>query len=162
MKRLSVALIIVILANSSLACTGERLQEARAGVENAVAQLPTTDSFETIAVTRTERSATAYGRTCYYGIAIIMIGTMLPQREALETYVQQLESLGWQLRGRQHEASRVLLRDRHELATVSYSPFEVEAGWELQGNSSGLQDRIGHTTILVLWLQYMLPARDDC
>src|SRR5574341_414748 len=108
MKRLAWFFVIPLLLFLMVACVQQinhllKQQEARAGLEELIAELPQIDGFDTIRIVNFDSSFTAYGKTCYYAIDYLVIGSTLSEREALDVYTERLKSSGWKSEDRQYE-----------------------------------------------------------
>mgnify|MGYP000911334825 CR=1 FL=1 len=157
MKRFLPLLTILWLSTILVGCAPIRLRQAREELDAAVAQLPEPQGFEIVTVIAGEYDRTWYQQRCFYGQALIAIGTDLPSDEALEAYRQALEDQNWVVR-RETEDVISLLRGEHEKITV------------YRGGSAGIiasderykdaKDR--YDTFLFLVQDYLLPDRVTC
>jgi hypothetical protein len=159
------ALIAVVVCSSvSLALLGSHFQKeraARAGLERSTAQLPHPSKFVTIKEFEVEMWPvfdTEIGEPCYFGRGYSVFGTSLPETEALDVYVAQLQEFGWLTDGKQYENERALIRGKNELLVVHTDSPSVD-----------IQDAVVYTklretfrTVVFVRVTYMLPRREGC
>jgi hypothetical protein len=168
MRKLKLALVIVV----SLLCVlgvialgipflrdQLKLRRAQVGFNEAMAKLPDMNEFETVTIISGTSSMTAYGETCYYSGAYIVLGTSLPEEKALKTYVDALQSQGWKLKeGPQYDWEKCLIRGEHEEACISIGG----AGWAIESNEEYQEAKDKYPTFIFVSLRFILPQREGC
>lgn len=133
------------------------MREARTGLNSLVGQLPDLAGFETTKVEYFDLADSAHGKTCYYARAFVIIGSSLPMEDALDTYVEKIQSLGWAFDGRQYTTARTLVRGKHDLLVVESG----KVGSVLNAEEfTILHNR--YRSIILIRLEYILPQRDGC
>jgi len=157
MKWLRVVLAIAALFITS-SCVSLKMEEARAGVEASVAQLPVLSEFDTVKVVYQTFCYSAYGLTCYYGRAYIIMGSSLPEDEALDMYAGALMLSGWMPSGIQYDTARELERGEHELVVIRSGQPSVD----IAGAVDYLQLRSAYESVIFVELDFMLPNRESC
>jgi hypothetical protein len=149
---------ITILLCLVLSCAGTELRKARSGAEASVAQLPDLPGFDRIKTVFREYPSTVYGSGCYYGAAYVIIGSALPERDAITLYARKIRSLGWIDEGKQYDAERSLIRGAHERIVVRYGEPDVE----IKDAVDYAQLRANYVSVIFVRLVFMLPGRDGC
>jgi hypothetical protein len=109
---------VAITLCSTASCARTQRREARAGLDAAVTQLSKPAGFDTIKVVYREFRSDEYERKCFYARAYVISGSSLPEVEALDVYVEELEALGWVPREKRYNTTGVLRRGTHERVTV--------------------------------------------
>ena len=158
MKHISRFFCIAILLCSTVSCARSQRREARAGLDAAVTQLPKPAGFDTIKVVYREFRSTEYERKCFYARAYVIIGSSLPEVEALDVYVEKLEALGWVPREKQYKTTRVLRRGTHERIVIELG----QPGVDIKDAVDYAQLRNTYPTIIFVRVDFMLPSRDEC
>jgi hypothetical protein len=156
--RLSAFLSIAVFLCLMVSCAVGEQRKARAGLDASVAQLPELREFDTVEVVHREFSHSGPRTTCYYARAYAIIGTSLPAEQALDVYVEELQSLGWEFDGRQYKTERGLKRGVYELVVVRSG----EPGVDVKDAVDYAQLRAVYPTIIFVRLDFMLPSRDKC
>ena len=156
-------LLIICIAFLSVSCVllgqpDDTLEEATVGLELAVDQLPQLEGFETIKVIQEAFSHTEYGMTCYYARASIAVGASLPAPEALDQYVEALQSQGWVLTGTQYQQTKSLVLGSNSLIEIYFG----EPGIELKDEIDLDELNRTYQSTLFIRLDYMMPNMDDC
>ncbi len=155
MKRLIGLAALVILLYFLTSCEHKRKQrEVRAGLDNSVGQLPDSASFETITISYGQSSM----KTCHYAEAVVMLGTALAEEEALDTYVDELRSLGWALKRIDYKDVRVLIRDTQERIVIR----SYHTTWLDEKDENYIKARDVYPTIIWVRLVFYVPQRDGC
>ena len=134
------------------------LEEAKVDLELAIDQLPKLEGFETIKINQEAFSHTEYGLTCYYARASIAIGSSLPASDALEQYVEALQSQGWTPIGKQYQQTKTLVLGSNSLIEV----YLGEPGIELKDDIDLEKLKQSYQGILFMRLDYMLPNSTEC
>jgi hypothetical protein len=159
MKRFPIFLPVLLLCvTSSCTPSQQRLQQARSGLDTAIAQLPSSAEFTVVAIIPEEFSSTDYGKTCYYAQANIAVGTALPGTDALATYVNELTLQGWVVERDNLDRSRVLVRGEHERIAVSLDG----PGWIIERDEDYQHARDTFPIFLYISVTYILPSRENC
>jgi hypothetical protein len=127
-------------------------------LDAAVAQLPQLAGFDTIKVVYREFRSTEYERKCFYARAYVIIGSSLPEVEALDVYAEQLQLLGWKLEGRQYNTERGMMRGLHEYIGVRSGEPDVD----IKDAADYFQLRATYPSIIFVMLDFILPNRDEC
>jgi hypothetical protein len=153
-------------------CNYPQLQDARQGVDQAVAELPHVPQVEH-AKTLELQWAAGYDdffawvkeveNPCYYARVYHVFGTQLSIAEVIELYTPQLQELEWQIddqppQERENPISRVFIRGMHERLVISAMP----EGYAIVPKEEYEQIKQRHATVFSLSLDYILPARDQC
>ena len=141
-----------------LSCAPLELRKARAGVDESVAQLPVLKGFDVIETVHLDDSMSVDGETCYYATAYVIIGSSLPEMEALGVYSETLLSTGYYPRQRQYPTSRVFLRGSNEYVVVRVG----EPGIDFEDAVDWAQLKATYPTIVFVKLVFILPRRDGC
>lgn len=152
-------LFLLALTNCTLLEKRAQQRKARQGLESLVAQdLPNLDQFELVKTVSLDFSMTAYGMTCYYARDYLIMGTSLPESEALEHYVEGLLPLSWTKEGEQYLTSKILIHGQNARIVVSHGEpgVDVDDAVDFERLSDIYQ------SILFVRVDYMLPARDGC
>ena len=148
----------VVLLCSILSCTSLELRRARTGVDAAVAQLPVLKGFDVIKIENLEDSMSAGGETCYYARAIVVVGSHLPEIEAINVYSEALQSTGHNPRDGRYPKSRMFYRGSNERVLVAvsepYVGFKNRVDWA--------EWKATYPTIIFVSVVYILPQRDGC
>lgn len=158
MIRLSRFLSIVVFLCLITSCAVAEQRRARAGLDASVAQLPELREFDTVEVVYRESSLSGPMTTCYYATAHVIIGTSLPAEKALDVYVEELQSLGWEFDGKQYNTARALRRGVYELVVVRSG----EPGIDVEDAVDYAQLRNIYPAIIFVTLDFMLPSRNKC
>jgi len=98
------------------------------------------------------------GPICYYARAFVIVGTLLPETQALDTYTEKTQSLGWTPEGRQYEISRILIRGVNDRIVIGSG----EPGVDIKDALDYDKLRETYRSIIFVRLDYMLPSRDEC
>jgi hypothetical protein len=133
-------------------------QKARSGLENLITQLPQSEEFNVIETIRQDFSFTVEEKTCYYARANLIIGTSMPETEALDIYEQSLKTLNWVPRGQQYKTSRILYYGNNDKLVVTSG----EPGVEVKHAVNYEQLRKTYKGIIFVSIDYMLPNREEC
>jgi hypothetical protein len=149
---------IVVLLCLVLSCAGTELRKARSGAEASVAQLPDLAGFDRIKTVFREYPFTAYGDTCYYGTAHVIIGSSHSEADALDVYSRRLAVHGWVPEGKQYDDTRTLIRGAHERIVVRFG----EPGVEIKDAVDYAQLRANYVSVVFVRLVFILPRRDGC
>jgi hypothetical protein len=142
----------------AVSCAQPQRREARAGLDAAVAQLPEPAGFDVIKVVYREFRSTEYERKCFYATAYVIIGSSLPELEALDVYAEDLQPLGWAPRDEQYNTTRVLRRGTYERIVIELG----EPGVDIRDAVDYVQLRATSPTVIFVRLDFMLPSRDEC
>ena len=134
------------------------LEEVKVDLELAIDQVPKLEGFETIKINQEAFSHTEYGLTCYYARASIAIGSSLPASDALEQYVEALQSQGWTPIGKQYQQTKTLVLGSNSLIEV----YLGEPGIELKDDIDLKKLEQSYQGILFMRLDYMLPNSTEC
>ena len=132
-------------------------QEARAGLDTLITQLPELADFDAVKIVRFEFSDTAYGKTCYYARSYVILGSSLSEAEALTIYARRLQTLGWVPRDEPYDTS-VLYGGLSALAIVTSG----EPGADIKDALDYNQLRRIYRSVIFVRLDYMLPSRKEC
>lgn len=158
LKVLGLLMLSCMAISSCVLLESEEQRQARAGLKVAVEELPQISGFETVKTINEEfRSEEGEGR-CYYARAHIIMGTSLPEIEALDAYVKALQSLGWVPSHKQYERARALKRGVHELIVV----YSGEPGIETRDAVDYGHLRSIYRAVVFVTLNFEVPARDGC
>lgn len=163
MKRLPRLFVILMLLPLVVSCAQQlsntsKQQEARAGLDALVAQLPELENFNVTENLYFETSFTAYKKTCYYATGYVIIGSSLLEVNALDVYTEKLELLGWTPREKQHEIERVFYAEANGRVVVSSG--EPDESIKHAVNYQQLKEN--YRSVIFVRLVYMLPSRDEC
>jgi hypothetical protein len=153
MKRLLELVVIVVLLCVVVSCNHQKWQEVRTGLNTSLDQLPKLPGFETVTTLRGESSM----KGCYYAETRVVLGTSLPEKEALDVYVDELESLGWIANERQYERERVLKRGTQERIRVT-----TYLGLSVETDENYIKAKDAYPTIISVSLTFYVPQRDGC
>ena len=143
------------------ACSGDEnlnLRQVRDGLQSTIAELPNSSEFNTITILSGESSDSAYGKTCYYAQANIVVGTLLKEKEALETYVSKLEAKEWILKQNDLERSRILTFGKHARISISIDG----PSWKIEDDKMYQQAKNIYPTFLFVTITYILPFMEEC
>jgi hypothetical protein len=153
---MSIAFLIVscVLLDKS----DDTLEEAKIGLELAVDQLPKLDGFKTIKINQEAFSHTEYGLTCDYARANIAIGSSLPASDALDQYVEALQSDGWTLKKNQYQQTKSLAQGSNSLIVVYFGEPTIE----LKDDIDLERLKRSYQSIMFIRLDYMLPNSNEC
>jgi hypothetical protein len=154
MKRLTLSTSIILLLCLVVSCDyHQNRQKARDGRDVSVSQLPELQNFEMVTI--------VYGQSsmehCHYAGATIMLGAFLSEEEALETYVSELEALGWAVKPVKYEDERILIRGTQERIVIRGYPYAKD----LKDEDYILAKEV-YPTIIFVSLWYYVPQRDGC
>jgi len=160
MRVIWLVLVILALIFTMLSCadTKMKLQEAQAGLDEAIAQLSGLDDFDTVTVISGTSSSTSDGKTCYYAQAGLAIGTSLSAQSALETYVSELQVQGWVIKQNDFERSMVLTRGEHERISVSLNG----PSWMIEADEGYQRAKDIYPTFIFATITFILPSREGC
>jgi hypothetical protein len=161
MKRFVAIAIISILAVLMGKCGIDRInstvqqQHARDGWYILLDQLPSLPTFSTINVLIADSHVDYYGTECYYANGYVVLGSSLPQAEALEVYKTAVLSSGWII------PDNPLIDSLHqgengELLIESQVPPVIEKSINYQSLKNS------YNSITFVRLTYILPHRDKC
>ena len=151
---------LAVLLCAVLSCTSLELRKARIGVDAAVAQLPVLQGFDVIEILNLDRSISAFGETCYYARAYVIIGSSLSETEALSGYSKALQSVGWVPDLEPYAPTWGLIRGSSEYAVIEVG--EPYVGFKEKDPVNWAQWEAKYRTIMNIRIDYMLPQRDGC
>ena len=157
-KHLFRLLSIAVLFCLIVSCTHPEQREANNGLDASVAQLPELRDFDVVKVVYQESSQSAYETICYYATAHVIIGSPLAESEAMDIYVEKLQSLGWGSGERQYETTRALTHGMHERIVVRTG----EPGVDVKDAVDYVQLGKTYPTIIFVRLVFIMPSRDEC
>jgi hypothetical protein len=165
MKRWLLILVIPALLLLTVSCTqyADHLQQqsaAKAGLDKLIKNLPQFKGFEKVKTVSLEFSNIEHGKgsSCYYARGYIVVGSVLPETEALEAYTQNLRSLGWTPKGTQYKTSSVLVYEKNARVEI----YSGEPGVDIQDAVDYTQLRQIYSSLIFIRLDYMLPSADEC
>lgn len=142
-----------------LSCTSPKLHQASAKADATVALLPELAGFDTVKTINHSFSYGAYGGTCYYGRVYVIVGTDLPEKQALAEYVESLQSSGWSLAGQQFDTERLLIRGTNERIVLrSDDEPDVDIADALDYDLL----RAEYRNLIFITLDHIVPAREGC
>ncbi len=138
----------------------DKQQEARRGLDAALAQLPTLQRFTTIKILVYESYDAEHSSeyVCYYAKGYIVAGSSIPAADAVSYYAQSVQSLGWLPDSDQHTSERLLDRGMYERMVIS--PYEPEI--EIQNAVGYTQLKETYTSVIVIRVDYTVPSRERC
>jgi hypothetical protein len=158
MKYLRAAIVFALLLSLVVSCAdSQKRAEAKAGIEASVVQLPRLRDFTTVKVIYEESSLSAFGVTCYYGTAVLIVGTSLPFPESLDAYEAELLALGWKPGGHSDLNSRELLRGAHERIT-----FQAGFPGVLVDDKDYVYAQSIYTSVIIVTVDFMVPSNENC
>ncbi len=134
-----------------------RQQEVKSGLEKLIDQLPEAENFDVVNIVRQEFSSSAYGITCYYARAYVIVGTPLSEVEALDSYTEKLHLQGWLPEGKQYETAKVVHRGVHDRVVVSSVKPDL-----IDNAIDYTQLKGTYRSVIFIGLDYMFPSRDAC
>ena len=158
MKFSHLLIISIAFLIGSCGLLDKSLEEATVSLELAIDRLPKLEGFETIKINQEAFSHTEYGLTCYYARANIALGSSLPASDALEQYVEALQSQGWTPIGKQYQQTKTLVLGSNSLIEV----YLGEPGIELKDDIDLEKLNQIYQSILFISLDYMLPNSTEC
>jgi hypothetical protein len=157
------ALCLALLMCFVTSCTSPKLDEARDGMQAAVAELPDSPQLHHIVTTEHVWPVTEDGGTCYYARSYLVYGTQLPATEVLDWYTDRLEPLNWSLEQGRFEqdymdVARQFTRGDHEFRAVSTGTpgFAVEQSFDYE------RYRQEYINIVVVSVDYVVPQSEGC
>jgi hypothetical protein len=162
--RLMQQIVVVFLVCALLtACESPELLEAKARVDQAIAELPPIPQVDLIKTLASQWSEADGGYVCFYGRADLIIGTQRPAPEMLDDYTNMLQQLGWMLQTEQQfqqsmPIARHFIRGRHERLVIG----PLGAGTEPANSVDHEALKRTYATLQVIGIDYMLPSRDEC
>ena len=126
-RRLLALSSFVLVSCSVISCDYAEQQKARKGLDRLVDQLPLSSDFE-IAARMLDGSSSL--ETCHYAEILILLGSALSEAEAMDLYVDELQSMGWDVE--EHNSNeRVLIRGTQErIRITNYPRWYVETDRE--------------------------------
>ncbi len=131
--------------------------QAKSGLESLVAELPNPASFNTTRIEYFHFSDSAYGKTCYYARAYLIVASSLPLPQAMDAYTERTQLSGWLLDGRQYESARSLVRGENSLLVIeAATPGAVTNAEELARLQTYFK------SIILVRLEYIVPKREGC
>ncbi|HRQ42701.1 MAG TPA: hypothetical protein PLD25_32715 [Chloroflexota bacterium] len=133
-------------------------QQARRNLQAITAmELPDLDHFQTIRIVSSDFSHSSNNVTCYYARDNIILGTLLSEVDALNTYVRSLQELGWEP-GWGDPLPKSLALDEHTLLEVSVGqpPPIIRHAIDYE------ELRKTYQTFVFVKVDYMLPNRGSC
>ncbi len=138
----------------------DKQQEARRGLDAALAQLPTLQRFTTakILVYESHDAEHSSEYVCYYAKGYIVAGSSLPAEDAVSYYAQSVQPLGWSPNSDKLASERLLDRGLYERIVIS--PYEPEI--EIQNAVGYAQLKKTYLSVIVIRVDYTLPSRDRC
>ncbi len=138
----------------------EKQLETREGLDTALAELPTLASFITIKVLVYESYDNEHSneRVCYYAKGYVVAGSSLPEADALDAYTQKVQALGWTRDMTQYGFERLLNRGANESMVI----FSYEPGIEIRDAVGYTQLKKEYKSVIVIRVDYTVPARDGC
>lgn len=143
-----------------LGCGPAHLQQARTGLDAAVAQLPEPDGFSIVTVIVEEFDRTWNRQRCCYGQALMAVGTDVPSEEALELYTEALKDQGWVVQPDYGTLkwTKVLCRGEYETVDVRTGA----AGLITASDERYKREKDNYASFVYLTLTYSLPSRAVC
>jgi hypothetical protein len=139
-------------------CIPARLEEAQKGLEATLADLPQSSEFTVFSVISGEYYDELFGDSmCYWGQAIVAVGSSLPEEDALSSYVRELEARGWQAQNNLGR-SRELVRGEHESIVVRLGA----PSWMLESREDFKRRRDSFRSLVNVSVNYYLPSRAAC
>jgi hypothetical protein len=128
-------LLLIVLAACYPSVNPADLQAAKAGVETTLDQVPPPDFVTVIRTVPEDFDDSEYvnwgDQVCAIARRWVIIVSSRPQDDVVETYVTELETLGFQRKGAQYAHSATLYRDSRDFANIGfltagawYSSFE--------------------------------------
>ncbi len=131
--------------------------QAKSGLDSLIAEMPSPKNFETMRVEYFQFSDSAYGKTCYYARAVLIVGSSLQLPQAIDAYTESYQSSGWLLDGTQYESARSLIRgDNASLVIESAKPGTVMKSEEI------VKLQTSFKSVIYVWIEYMVPRREGC
>ena len=85
-----------------------------------------------------------------------LVGTELPEEEAVAVYVRELQAQGWEIVRDEHATSKILLRGEHESVSVRGGPV----AWYWRKDEDYRQARDLYPTIISVRVGFMLPGTE--
>jgi hypothetical protein len=160
MQQVVVALLVCGLLT---ACQSPELLEAKARVDQAIAELPPIPQVDPIKTLAYQWSEAGGGYVCFYGRAYLIIGTQRPAVDVLNDYTEKLSQLDWVLETElQHRqvmlTARHFIRGHHERLVIEPLGEGTEVANSVDHEALKRTYAILHT----IRIDYMLPSRDEC
>jgi hypothetical protein len=157
--RVFLCVICIISANFLASCASQELQEVQNELRSSATSLPKLANADVLQVSQKEWSYTAYGDTCFYGRAWVLIGSSeLSEEQMLTNYVERLTASGWNSREQQYSNSKVLYRGMHELIVISVG----EPAPAVRESVDYKRFTRNYPNVIFARLTYMLPQREGC
>lgn len=157
---IGVVLIVCFVTSCHPPVNDQKRQEARAGLDTVLAQLPELKEITRVKTLVYESYDNEHGEdVCYYAKGYVILGTSLPATEALDAYAQALRSTGWvNETSDEYKTSRMLILGDQERIVVSSG----DPGLEIRNAVNYEQLRQLYTSVIVIRVDYTLPKRDNC
>ena len=152
-------LCFLLLASCGILDKKAQQRKTREGLESISSQeLPELDGFDLVKVVSLDLSSSDYGKTCSYARDYLIIGTSLPESDALERYVEALLRLGWTREGDQYPTSNNLIHGKNARIVVRYG----DPGADVRDAADYDQLRDNYQSVIFVRVDYILPERDGC
>lgn len=154
---LCLAPILFLLIGGFNALERYRLSQARSGLEATKAELTVPTDFELITTVSTDFSGVDLG-TCYYGRDYLIMGTPLPEIQALDKFENHLRSSEWLPGDRQYSDTRTFYYGENALLVAT----TIGPGDDTRGAVDYERLRQEYESILFVRVEFQLPSRSRC
>ncbi len=118
---IAVLLVISSCSSNSQAESIQRESQAQIEARQIIQGLPVVENFTAKMWADSSSSQSSLLRTCYHGQAYLVLGSSLPEQQAVDTYASELVKEGWK-EGRQPSAGQ------HSLAQGASDRLVVHGG----------------------------------
>ncbi len=133
------------------------LAQAKFGLDSLVAELSLPANFDLIKIEYFQSSDSAFGKTCYYASANLIVASSLSLTQAIDAYTERSHLSGWMLEGRQYESARSLIRGENaQLVIESAKPGTVMKSEEI------VKLQTSYKSVIFVRVVYMVPRREGC
>ncbi len=129
--------------------------QTKSGLDAAMAQLPGAPLFEVVKSVTFEyvESEPGFGPDYYLARGYVIFGSSLPEQDALNTYFQKVQALGWVPRREQYTNSKVLRRASNELMEI----YIGNPGVDINDTVDYALVRVRYKGVIFVRVDYMVP-----
>lgn len=164
MRYISIYVYLILFVAFTVACsyplvyTRDKLS-AEANLSRDLSELPMLPEFARVTTVRRQyENIQRSGRICFLSRGHIVLGSWLPQSDALEMYYEEVQKLGWQPRKEQYPNSRVLHRAKNELMVIDI----LQPGVEVRDAINYAELLRKYSSVVFVGIDYNVPANEDC
>lgn len=131
--------------------------QARQGLDLVLNELPDLEAYKTIKTVSFDSSREGSTTTCYYATDYLIIGTSLPELVARETYIEVLQSMGWEPGWKEPLPTRLTDKKNTIIQVTAGDPVPL-----IRHAVNYDEIRKTYQSIIYLRVDYMIPNTGDC